>query len=146
MRGGETELLVVMYHLVHGPGTPHIAGLPGPDREEFAAQLRRLQLRYPPISYGELVESRSGRRTLPARCSLITFDDGTSDHYRNAFPVLRELGLSAVFFVISRCVEERELTPVHARHLITARISASEFRQRFLEALQGSDTESASQR
>lgn len=136
MSGAGSELLVVMYHLVHGPGTPHIEGLPGPDRAGFAAQLRALQAAWPTIAYGELVEALAGERALPPRCSLVTFDDGTIDHYLNAFPVLRELGLSAVFFAITGSVEERLLTPVHARHLMSTRVAGPEFQARFLAALE----------
>jgi hypothetical protein len=44
----------------------------------------------------ECVEA--GRR-LPRRAVLVTFDDGYDDNYRIAFPILRELGMSAMFFV-----------------------------------------------
>ncbi len=36
---------------------------------------------------------------------LLTFDDGFIDNYDNAVPILSEKGLSAVFFLISECVE-----------------------------------------
>jgi peptidoglycan/xylan/chitin deacetylase (PgdA/CDA1 family) len=41
-------------------------------------------------------ERRSGKKPI-----VITFDDGYMDTYRNAFPVLKEFGLCAVFFVVT---------------------------------------------
>jgi peptidoglycan/xylan/chitin deacetylase (PgdA/CDA1 family) len=38
---------------------------------------------------------------VPPRAVLITFDDGYDDNHRVAFPLLREAGLSAMFFVSS---------------------------------------------
>ncbi|MET0582208.1 MAG: polysaccharide deacetylase family protein, partial [Pseudoxanthomonas sp.] len=38
-------------------------------------------------------------RRLPKGAILVTFDDGYDDNYRIAYPILRELGMSAMFFV-----------------------------------------------
>jgi peptidoglycan/xylan/chitin deacetylase (PgdA/CDA1 family) len=39
--------------------------------------------------------------TLPAKPVVLTFDDGYKDNYEHAFPVLREKGQRASFFVVS---------------------------------------------
>jgi peptidoglycan/xylan/chitin deacetylase (PgdA/CDA1 family) len=71
-----------------------------PDVQGFRAQMRWVSSWFNVIALGEAVE-RFERRALPARALAITFDDGYGDNRRLAFPVLRELGLTATFFVAS---------------------------------------------
>ena len=40
--------------------------------------------------------SKQGVRTL-----MLTFDDGTEDHYHTVYPILKRLGLKGVFFVVT---------------------------------------------
>jgi len=124
-----------MYHYVHAGRTPHVSGLHGPSREEFERQVRALQSQYEIIDYPTLADAFRGDSSLPKKCALITFDDGTADQYQNAFPVLLSLGVSGVFFAITDCVENRALTGVHARHFVTREIGAERFRQEFVRAI-----------
>lgn len=43
---------------------------------------------------------------LPAKPVILTFDDGYRDNYENAFPVLRELGFNATFFVATEFIDQ----------------------------------------
>lgn len=52
--------------------------------------------------------SRSGL-ALPANPIVITFDDGFAGNYRHAFPVLRQLGLSATFFVVTNRMGDHQM-------------------------------------
>ncbi|MDP3998623.1 MAG: polysaccharide deacetylase family protein [bacterium] len=53
-----------------------------------------------------LDEMMNGLQTssLPSRPAVLTFDDGYSDFYDNAFPVLKEKNIKATVFVISQLV------------------------------------------
>jgi peptidoglycan/xylan/chitin deacetylase (PgdA/CDA1 family) len=68
-------------------------------REGFAEQLAIVRRRCSPMRFDELVARLERGRTLPRRTVLITFDDGYDDNHRVAFPLLRDAGLSAMFFV-----------------------------------------------
>lgn len=48
-----------------------------------------------------LCELLTGRANAPKRPLVITFDDGYMDNYEEAFPVLKEFGFPATFFIIS---------------------------------------------
>jgi len=67
--------------------------------DQFREQMRLVKRRYNPISFHELIAATDAGRPLPPRPLIITFDDGYDDNYHVAFPILRELGLSAMFFV-----------------------------------------------
>jgi peptidoglycan/xylan/chitin deacetylase (PgdA/CDA1 family) len=66
---------------------------------QFREQLELVKRRFRPVTFGDLIAALDGGPVLPADAILITFDDGYDDNYRVAFPILRELGMSAMFFV-----------------------------------------------
>lgn len=65
----------------------------------FRAQLALIRRHCAPLRFDELIDHLDRGRPLPPRAVLITFDDGYDDNYRHAYPLLREAGLSAMFFV-----------------------------------------------
>ena len=69
--------------------------------EAFRRQLGIVRRRFVPMRFDELADCLDHGRRIPSRAVLITFDDGYDDNYRIAFPLLREAGLSAMFFVSS---------------------------------------------
>lgn len=65
----------------------------------FHAQMRHVRDHYHPVTCRDLVASLDGGKPLPRDAILVTFDDGYDDNHRIAFPILRELGVPATFFV-----------------------------------------------
>lgn len=66
---------------------------------EFRQQIRLLKQRYNPVRFRDVIDTIETGRPLPPRPVIVTFDDGYDDNYRIAFPILRELGVPATFFV-----------------------------------------------
>jgi len=58
-----------------------------------------LTARWRVISLGELLEVREGRRSLPARAVMVTFDDAYEDFAEHAWPTLRRHGVPVTMFV-----------------------------------------------
>lgn len=92
--------------LVYQSVAAHYAGEPRADRlaevpdSVFALQMRALVERgFHAIPLATLVDALEQHATVPDRSVVLTFDDGWANHYRNVFPVLRRLGLTATFFV-----------------------------------------------
>jgi peptidoglycan/xylan/chitin deacetylase (PgdA/CDA1 family) len=67
--------------------------------DEFDWQIRYLKRYMEPISLPELAACIEQGVRPPRRAVAITFDDGFDDNYLNAFPILREHGVPATFFV-----------------------------------------------
>jgi peptidoglycan/xylan/chitin deacetylase (PgdA/CDA1 family) len=66
---------------------------------QFREQLEWIAAHFNPVAFSDVVAALDGGPPLPHDAVLVTFDDGYDDNYRIAFPILRELGLSATFFV-----------------------------------------------
>jgi len=101
---------ILMYHYVdHTPPDtgPAAAGLTVSPRE-FGAQLDYLAAEgYHPVTIAQVYAAMTGGARLPSRPVAITFDDGGSDNHGVAFPILREHGFTATFFVITGYVGGR---------------------------------------
>jgi peptidoglycan/xylan/chitin deacetylase (PgdA/CDA1 family) len=60
---------------------------------------------YHTITFAELVGAFNGEVTLPEKPVIITFDDGWDDIYNVAYPILKQYGQRATFFIPSNWVE-----------------------------------------
>jgi peptidoglycan/xylan/chitin deacetylase (PgdA/CDA1 family) len=67
--------------------------------EAFDEQMRLVAAEYEPLSVDALLDVRAGRRALPERAVVVTFDDGYLDFGEHAWPALRRHGVPATLFV-----------------------------------------------
>lgn len=65
----------------------------------FRAQMEHLCRHYRPTRLDAWLTAVRAGHALPKDSVIVTFDDGYDDNHRVAFPILRELGVPAVFFV-----------------------------------------------
>jgi biofilm PGA synthesis lipoprotein PgaB len=101
------ELTVLSYHEVVDPAralVPAYAVTP----TDFVRQMDWLRNRgYRFVSVSDLLASREGRRPLPEKAVLITFDDGYQSVYVHAWPVLKLLRIPAVIAVVGSWLEAK---------------------------------------
>ncbi|WP_308893496.1 polysaccharide deacetylase family protein [Candidatus Desulfosporosinus nitrosoreducens] len=89
---------VLMYHSIKTlPGNS--LGVPVKQFTEEMAWLCRQG--YHSISPDDLYESLINQGLVPEKPILLTFDDGYSDNYSSAWPILRQYGFRATFFIIT---------------------------------------------
>lgn len=95
------DLRVLAYHRVRAldPGFAFDPELVSATPEDFREQVGYLRDRLHPVSCREVVAALDGGPTLPRDAVMITFDDGYDDNHAIAFPILRDLGVPATFFV-----------------------------------------------
>jgi len=77
--------------------------------EGFRKQMRFVSKHYNVTNFIELSEHIDKYGKLPERSLIVTFDDGYIDNYTFAYPVLAELGLTAVMFVTAGYIGEKRL-------------------------------------
>jgi peptidoglycan/xylan/chitin deacetylase (PgdA/CDA1 family) len=76
---------------------------------EFEEQMKYLvQHGYTAISLQEMFEAFAGRRPMPAKPVVITFDDGYADNYLTALPIMEKYRMKATVFIIPAQVGQPE--------------------------------------
>ncbi|OPY80558.1 MAG: Polysaccharide deacetylase [Syntrophorhabdus sp. PtaU1.Bin153] len=76
--------------------------------EVFKRQIEFLATHYKILSFNEGLSQILGEKPSGKRSVMITFDDGFVDNFRVALPILKALGVPAIFFVTAGAVESRE--------------------------------------
>jgi peptidoglycan/xylan/chitin deacetylase (PgdA/CDA1 family) len=128
-------LKVVMYHYVRDLQRSPFPRLKAMPFDEFRRQVRQLRAAHEMATLESCLAFLRGEY-LPARdLCLLTFDDGLRDHFENAMPVLREERIQGVFFVISSCMDNGHVAPVHMNHFLMAALDFKEYSESVLDGL-----------
>ena len=91
--------VILNYHSVH----PAHESSTRP--EDFLAQMTYLKANFSVISLAEFLDARTSHRELPAKTTMVTFDDGYMNNYEHAFPILKKLDLPATIFLTTGFVD-----------------------------------------
>jgi len=91
----ENEMAVLMYHSISENSWEFSI-----TREFFERQIKYLKRNgYKFLAINEFYESLTGKRPMPDKSVLLTFDDGYKDFMINALPIIEKYNLPAVVFV-----------------------------------------------
>ena len=60
---------------------------------------------YTTLTMTQLNDYLINNKSIPEKSILITFDDGYTDNYTNAFPILKELNMNATVFIITSGID-----------------------------------------
>jgi biofilm PGA synthesis lipoprotein PgaB len=78
----------------------------GVSTDKLVTQLSWLQRNgYRPISVDDLLAARDGRKALPDKAVLLTFDDGFESFYTRVFPILKAFRFPAVLALVGAWLE-----------------------------------------
>lgn len=97
----EEGIPVLMYHSISTiPGNS--LGVPV---EQFSEEMEWLNRQnYHSLSLNEFYQALTNQAPVPEKPILLTFDDEYSDNYSSAWPILRQYGFGATFFVTTSSV------------------------------------------
>ena len=114
-------LTTVMYHYVRDMHKSKFPGIKGVKCEEFREQIKYFSKYYKFVSLDDCFRYLSGdNQAIPDNGILLTFDDGFVDHYENVFPILREFGISGVFYPPVMTLKDNKMLDVHKIHFLLA--------------------------
>jgi len=86
--------------------------------DQFTRQVKWLARRgYRTISLDDLLEHRAGRRPLPPKPFIITFDDGCKSAAEHAAAILPKYGFSAIFYLVPAVIGSATTWARHRRYL-----------------------------
>jgi peptidoglycan/xylan/chitin deacetylase (PgdA/CDA1 family) len=96
----KSQVAVLAYHGRHSKGgtNPAIEYTFGP--QEFERQIAYFCKNYEIISLDTIAQYLHQQKTLPRKAIAITFDDGYSDSYYFAFPILKKYSVPATIFLV----------------------------------------------
>jgi len=102
---------ILMYHSVLENPEQEKDSLGGiiHSREAFQGQMEMLVKTFRPVPLHEVGRFVKGEADMPDRAVVVTFDDGYTDNYEVAMPILDRVGIPATFYVTVDCVENRRL-------------------------------------
>ncbi len=99
----EPTWVSVVWHDIRDDVAGHV------DRDRYAVGTRQLAEQFDwlrangwtPVSLDDIIAARHGRRALPDKAVLLTFDDGLASLYTRVYPLLKAYGYPAVAAVVS---------------------------------------------
>ncbi|MDD4082616.1 MAG: polysaccharide deacetylase family protein [Sphaerochaetaceae bacterium] len=92
------------------------------DYEEFEMVIKRLSRDYKLINIQEFCHLKTGKiPQTKEKYILLTFDDGTRDHYEFVYKILRKYNIPALFFLCSN-VFNRKVLSIQLIHSLLANI------------------------
>lgn len=108
------ELIVLSYHDVGDPQDYRLGGSALSMRTaDLAAQFSWLRAHdYRVVGVDDVLAAAEGRRRLPEKAVLLTFDDGYLGMYKRVFPLLKLFGYPAVLAVMGKWLDTPAGEPV----------------------------------
>lgn len=99
--------VILNYHRVLSPEEREYRLLPAMYvfPKTFEKHLRYLMRNYQVVTMQQLMEERSSQRANARPLCVITFDDGWSDNYHYALPLLRKYGMPATLFISTEFID-----------------------------------------
>ena len=101
--GSTNDFDVLCYHDVT---KTHPGDAYGVTLTQLEEQFEYLQKNYSVVSIDDVILASKGKKTLPPKAVLITFDDGLASFYDLAYPLLKRYKFPAVFAVVGKWVED----------------------------------------
>jgi peptidoglycan/xylan/chitin deacetylase (PgdA/CDA1 family) len=99
----DSPALVLLYHRVtHLESDPQQLSV---TPENFYDQVSFLKNNYALLGIEEFADLLSGRKKMPPKAAILSFDDGYADNCEEALPILESLKAQALFFITTSLLD-----------------------------------------
>lgn len=120
-------LIAANFHYIRAEFAGRYEAIHGLTPAQFEQQVVALTRIGTLVGADDIREAVTGRRALPARAIALTLDDGLREQYDEARPILRRLGVPAIFFVNTDPILNRRVSTVHKIHLLRSDLAPEAF-------------------
>ena len=107
------ELRILTYHRVFNVADetnfPFDPALISASTTDFRDQIEYVAKNFSPIACADVLSALDGKTSLPRRAIVVTFDDGYTDTFVHAYPILRSLGVPATVFLSTGYVSNQKV-------------------------------------
>src|ERR1700676_1620118 len=128
-------LHIVTYHYVRDLPRTRFPRIKGMLSQDFREQVKELAASFEMTTVESAVAFLQGSYHPSSDLCLLTFDDGLKEHYTEATPILAELGIQGVFHLVTGCLQDQCVAPVHMNHFLMASLPFDLYRGAFLKEL-----------
>ena len=115
------KLYISMYHYTRYIKNSRYPAIKGLEVKDFKRQLDFFKENFNVVTMEEVIEAVQEGKKLPEKALLLTFDDGYTDNYTVALPLLLERGLQGSFFVPAKPLDKGGLLEVNKIHFTLAK-------------------------
>ena len=115
------KLYISMYHYTRYIKNSRYPAIKGLEVKDFKRQLDFFKENFNVVTMEEVIEAVQEGKKLPEKALLLTFDDGYTDNYTVALPLLLERGLQGSFFVPAKPLVDGGLLEVNKIHFTLAK-------------------------
>jgi len=122
-------LIAINFHYIREKYNEPYPSIFGVTPQQFSGTLDQLGRFANFLSIEDIVAIIEGRKKIPKKAVVITFDDGFKEQYELAWPILKEKGIPAIFFVNTQPIEEKIVTITHKIHILRAYTPTKKFQQ-----------------
>lgn len=124
-------LEVMMYHYVRDLSKSRFPRLKAMPIDDFRAQVERLRGEFEMATLESALDFLNGKYQPARSLCLLTFDDGTREHFELVAPFLAERKIQGIFAPITSSLKERRVAAVHKNHFLMAALSFEDYAERF---------------
>jgi peptidoglycan/xylan/chitin deacetylase (PgdA/CDA1 family) len=104
------NIIIPNYHIVSDEEVLHIKHLYiHRNIKQFKNDLEFFLKYFIPISLFDLIDKVKNNVAIPKNSFLLTFDDGFREMYDVVFPILKEKGIPATFFLSSALIDNKQM-------------------------------------
>jgi peptidoglycan/xylan/chitin deacetylase (PgdA/CDA1 family) len=132
----QPQLHVATYHYVRDLPRTRFPRIKGMLLDDFRRQAKALPDVYEMATLESAIAFLTGKYTPRRDLCLMTFDDGLREHYADVTPILAEEQIQGLFFLISGCLEDGVVAPVHMNHFLMAHLGFDAYRLAFEKTVQ----------
>jgi peptidoglycan/xylan/chitin deacetylase (PgdA/CDA1 family) len=130
------QLHIATYHYVRDLPRTKFPQIKGMLLDDFRSQVRVLPDAYEMATLESAMEFLNGKYAPSRDLCLMTFDDGLREHYADVTPILAEEQIQGLFFLITGCLEDGVVAPVHMNHFLMSHLGFEAYRSAFEKVVQ----------